>query len=331
MWWGDTQRDLNFGGNLEVTLDENRQATIKETDEAFYLNRPPELERMCAYELFARHSGKKYLLRTKMLTPIVKPYRPIDLTWEPDDPRLSRYCEQRLRIFKPWRCDEDLLGESANDGDAPNWIAAYDSWMASGKAPLLEQRKYQRAADAAEEEFEKRLADAEAGAREKDEEDDWAGAVGGHDAPDADWSEDWERRHSDGLFGGDAVEQAAPVQGNSPHLSCEELAGTFGDAQGAGGWLDNLIGDSDPLQTSVNLLNLDRVHLDQLEGDQLLAVQIVKEHLMARKASEGKPTEDETGTHPMVTRASNAVSCRLTLPFDSHVDFSDAALDSDGD
>ena len=80
-----------------------------------YKHRPEELEDVNMYDLFAKYTAK-YLPRKMWASPVISPWRQLDLTQKEDASSVQRYCEQCLRLYKPWRKEEDLTGQRGADG-----------------------------------------------------------------------------------------------------------------------------------------------------------------------------------------------------------------------
>jgi hypothetical protein len=276
---------------------------VKEADEDFYTQRPPEMDAVCAFDLFAG-IGKKYVQRPKLVCPVVKPYIKLDLTKDEGNPMFSRYCEQRLRLFKPWRFTADLYGEHVDEQGAIDWPAAYHAWLDIGEAPLLELRRYDRALAQAIEEIEKAL-------EEKGGGDDGSDVDAGvdihfHDSEDeADPVAAGEQNWNDELFrpnpdfrdaGGD--EASHPVAAVDAAISCETLAGDFAHTRStAATWLDRTIEEAPPFDAAAQR-GLPEVDPSTLEGEQLIAVRIVREHLLARLVRAESPSDSNTGSPP---------------------------------
>ena len=297
---GNAQVDIRFFSDQQIVV-EGGEPRVQDADEDIYTQRPDALQHLCAYELFAQYS-KGYEKRKKLLCPVVKPYIKLDLAKAEDDPMFIKYCEQHLRVFKPWRFDLDLYGEHVDEHNKIDWPAAYDEWMDSGDAPLLEQRKYQRAIDKAIDEVQEELAEE---GRDDESDEDGGVDINFHDSGDerdigAASQQNWE----DELFRPNPDFQGAggddPSHALGADISFEQLAGDLAHTRtSAAAWLDQTIKDSPPTVAAPQL-GLAGVDPSALEGEQRLAVRVVREHLLAhleRPDSPSSPRKHGAFTH----------------------------------
>ena len=267
---------INLGDRREV-VHEDGEARVKKSDASYFQERPDALTDLNMWELFSQHSGAKYDRRTRWAVPIVSPYRVLALADGEDSERFKLYCEQRLRLFKRgWRTTEELTGGAEN----PDWVALYREWVDSGDAPLKEARAYRRAVYSELAAVQQALRGDQEGAADGGADDGPCGAAA-HPA-ESEALHRAEARHEDAdLYDAhpnfEPPVDEVPARSLAVNATVQELAAAFDHCRdgSAGEWLDEVVAN---LAAEVPVLPtppLSQAKLMELEGDQLLAVQLV--------------------------------------------------------
>ena len=313
---------INLGDRREV-VHEDGEARVKKSDASYFQERPDELIDLNMYELFAQCSGAKYAIRTRWAVPIVSPYRALDLADGEDNERFKLYCEQRLRLFKRgWRTTEDLTG-GAEDAD---WVVLYREWVDSGDAPLMEARAYRRAVDNELAAVQKALRGDQEGAADGGADDGPCGAAAHPSESEA--LHRAEARHEDAdLYNAypefEPPVDEVPARSLVVNATVQELAATFDHCRdgSAGKWLDEVLANLAAEVPAMPTPRLSQATLMALEGDQLLAVQMVVETFQRSLAAGDDAEQSDLGAQPSpfvcqhaCTRAQRDARCSVCAP-----------------
>jgi ATP-dependent DNA helicase PIF1 len=293
---------LSFSGSVEVLADDGEPTRAKRPSFVdWYTDRPDEpLRDMCAYELAACYAFTKndpYLLRKRMVFPVVKPFLP----FQPGDPMSAsnlKFYKQTLMLYRPWRLESHLLHGmppptpppaspasppelAAPPDDDPVWHTAYHAWLPDAHKMLQRHhsaalRRHEASAREAVARHDAKVAREEAGLPSSSDEE--PSSDDGDEALDDDmqlfrtrprWAPPYE---PDAEFA-----QHARLLAN---ITLDDLGGRYQERHAElAQWL-NVTQANNP-DPAWNPDSVRDVHLSKLRGEQLLAVRIVDQEVLA--------------------------------------------------